>query len=198
MSKITLSRRLPFVIPARSVKSVVAHGEKFFVENATRPFDIEIEDGNRATVRAGSETPDLDRFSKLTLYNDSASELRGVIWVGSAGMRFAYPQNTPVILRPTSGTFTTTAERATFPGFADNSASYSSRGIESGARRAFLLISHRVTSTADLLLRDENDEVFHAITQNSQQLIPVDTYFQISLSSASAGIPWTVGEYFYA
>ena len=199
MSFGTLSRRIPFVIPSGVPLQLVAHGEKFWIENATGRLNVEVGDGNSATVRAGFESPDLARFSKLVLTNETASEIRGVIWVGARGVKFSYPQNSPVLLRSFSANYTTTVSRENFPGFADNSASYATAGIEPGSRRAFFLISHRTTSSpVDLLLRDVNDVVFHAITANSQQLIPIDTFFKVSLSAGSSGIDWTVGEFFHA
>lgn len=197
MSRINLPQRKSFIVAAGGVLPLVAPGRKFFVEQATGRFDVEVDDGNRGTVRAGSETPDMDRFERLTIYNTSTNELRGVIWVGAAGMRFAYPQNVPVLLRPSSGTMSLTTDRDDFPGFATGAAAYSDYGIEPGSRRAFFLISHRTSSTTDILLRDANDDVFHAVTGNSQQMIPVDTFFSVSLSAATV-VPYTVGEFFYA
>ena len=193
----TLSRRIPFVLASGVPLQLVAHGEKFWIENATGRLNVEVDDGNRATVRAGFESPDLARFSRLVLTNETASEIRGVIWVGARGVKFSYPQNPPVLLRSFSATYITPFERDHFPGFADNSASYATAGIEPGARRAFFLISHRVAGTTDILLRDANDVVFHAVTGNSQQMIPIDTFFKVSISAAVV-TSWTVGEFFYA
>lgn len=195
----TLSRRIPFVLAPGVPLQLVAHGEKFWIENATGRLNVEVDDGNRATVRAGFESPDLARFSRLVLTNETASEIRGVIWVGARGVKFSYPQNSPVILRSTSGTFNFSTERALFPGFADNSDVYVNAGIEPGARRAFFLISHRTSGTgiADILLRDASDNIFHSISQNAQQMIPIDTRFSVSISLSST-VLWTVGEFFYA
>lgn len=193
----TLSRRIPFVLAPGVPLQLVAHGEKFWIENATGRLNVEVDDGNRATVRAGFESPDLARFSRLVLTNETASEIRGVIWVGARGVKFSYPQNPPVLLRSFSATYIDTAARDDFPGFANSSASYANAGIEPGARRAFFLISHRVNIATDLLLRDANDVVFHAVTGNSQQMIPIDTFFRVSISTAST-VQWTVGEFFYA
>lgn len=193
-----LSRRIPFVLQPGVPAQFVAHGEKFWVENATARFEIEVDDGNSATVRAGFESPDLARFSKLVLTNKTEDEIRGCVWVGPRGVRFAYPQNPPTICVPHSFAIPQGFDVGTtvLPGYASAAAPYSTYGVEPGARRAFFLVGNRAASN-DMLLYHPDGTDFNLVPPDSQQLIPSDCAFTAGFVSAGAGNCY-VGEFFYA
>ena len=199
MSFGTLSRRIPFVIPSGVPLQLVAHGEKFWIENATGRLNVEVGDGNSAIVRAGFESPDLARFSKLVLTNETASEIRGVIWVGARGVKFSYPQNPPTILVPNSfvAPIGYSALTTVISGYATKEAPYSTYGVEPGSRRAFFVIGNR-SGSASLILYHPNGTDFNLVPTATQQLIPSDCAFTAGFSGTSGDYNAYVGEFFYA
>ena len=192
-----LSRRIPFILAPGVPQPFTAHGEKIWVENATARFELEVDDGNSATVRAGFESPDLRRFSKVVLTNKGASEIRGVLWVGAKGVRFAYPQQPPVILVPHTITVPSGFNAGTevLGGYATAAAPYSTYGVESGARRAFALVSNK-DNTNDIILYHPNGSPWDVVPKNSSHMIPCDAAF--TGGGIGSSVDLYIGEFFYA
>ena len=185
-------RKVLTIAAGKTAPGIVAAGTKIFVETASFPFILALGGGNQNIVKSGTEIDSDDEpFTSITIINPNTNvDLKLVLWIGTARVKFNYAAVPGTRLVPTTGTFAvsltvpspvsnpvTVGTSVSFPGVATTAAKYSTRGVPEGARRKQFVVSNRYS--VDLFVTDTSGYIFGICQPNDDYTLECDDDFKL-------------------